>query len=416
VTAQRDLDRLAGAMLLEFLRRTHLSAPGALPAIVAETARAIGASDALVYLIDYEQEQLIPFQDGRERPTEPVTVEGTLHGRAFATTSVVQADGAGPGQRRLIVPLLDGTERLGTLEFTIAATDDVEDGIVLIAERFTHLVAETLVAKSAYGDAIALTRRSRPMTVSAELVRSLLPPLVFATDDLVIAGMLEPCYELGGDCFDYAVNGRVAHLAIFDAMGHGLSAAGGAAYAVAAYRSARRCGFDLLKTYAEMDEAIQRQSGERYVTALLATLDIDTGVLTLLSAGHPAPLLLRDGRFVKALETEAMTPLGVPFNVTPSEPTIVSLQPGDMVLLYTDGLPEARLPDGEFFTVERLAEFIERQAATGYAAPETLRRLRHAVLAHQRGELQDDATAMLVEWRRGSEHQLVPADVDGRAD
>jgi serine phosphatase RsbU (regulator of sigma subunit) len=88
-----------------------------------------------------------------------------------------------------------------------------------------------------------------------------------------------------------------------------------------------------------------------------------------------------------------------------------ALEPGDQVLFYTDGLVEARGDDGHFFTAERLADFFERQAAAGLPAPETLRRLRHAVMAYQHGRLQDDATAVLVEWRRGSERTLTPQTV-----
>src|SRR5439155_11536397 len=87
------------------------------------------------------------------------------------------------------------------------------------------------------------------------------------------------------------------------------------------------------------------------------------------------------------------------------------LQPGDMVLLYTDGLTEARRPDGQLFTVERLAEFIEREAANGLPAPETLRGLREAIIERGEGSLRDDATALLVEWRRGTQHALLPDTV-----
>ena len=82
-----------------------------------------------------------------------------------------------------------------------------------------------------------------------------------------------------------------------------------------------------------------------------------------------------------------------------------------MILLYTDGLSEARRPGGELFTVERLGEFIERQAAGGEPAPETLRRLREAIIDRQAGALRDDATALLVEWRRGGERSLLPDTV-----
>jgi serine phosphatase RsbU (regulator of sigma subunit) len=82
-----------------------------------------------------------------------------------------------------------------------------------------------------------------------------------------------------------------------------------------------------------------------------------------------------------------------------------------MVLLYTDGLTEARRPDGELFTVERLAAFIAREAASGQSAPETLRRLRESIIAREEGSLRDDATALLVEWRRGSHRRITPQTV-----
>ncbi len=84
------------------------------------------------------------------------------------------------------------------------------------------------------------------------------------------------------------------------------------------------------------------------------------------------------------------------------------LEPGDLVLLYTDGLTEARRPSGDLFTIERLGEFIEREVASGQPAPETLRRLRQAVIDRREGLLQDDATALLIEWRRGSERKVLP--------
>jgi serine phosphatase RsbU (regulator of sigma subunit) len=82
-----------------------------------------------------------------------------------------------------------------------------------------------------------------------------------------------------------------------------------------------------------------------------------------------------------------------------------------MILLYTDGLTEARRPDGELFTVERLGEFIERQAANGLPAPETLRGLREAIIERGEGALRDDATALLLEWHKSTAHSLLPQTV-----
>ncbi|WP_019874966.1 PP2C family protein-serine/threonine phosphatase [Sporichthya polymorpha] len=181
--------------------------------------------------------------------------------------------------------------------------------------------------------------------------------------------------------------------------------------AVSAYRNARRRSLDLAGTYATVDAAVAAEyAGARYATAVLARLDVATGVLTWISAGHPPPLLLRHGR-AKALETTMSTPLGLQLSTDPPTVGTEQLQPGDRLLLYTDGLTEARTAEGEFFTTERLAEFLERQSAAGLPTPETLRRLRHAVLEYQAGALQDDATALLVEWHRGTERDLVPETI-----
>ena len=74
------------------------------------------------------------------------------------------------------------------------------------------------------------------------------------------------------------------------------------------------------------------------------------------------------------------------------------LEPGDAVLLYTDGVIEARTPQGEFFGLERLTDLLEREAASGQPAEELLRRLVQTVLEHQAAELRDDATLLLVQW------------------
>jgi hypothetical protein len=392
----------------ELLRRTHLSAPSDLAEIVADQAAAsIGAQDVAVYLIDYEQAALIPHGPGEPRP---LSVAGTLAGRAFRTTSILRSAGESGDAERLWLPLLDGTERLGVLamSFPVGALDG--DGVA-VCERYAHLVALLMVTKAAYGDAVELTRRQGRMTIAAELLWALVPPLVFATDRLVLAGLLEPCYDNGGDAFDYAVNGDVLHLAMLDAMGHGLAAAGVAAFALSAYRHSRRGGCDLLQTYAAMDEAVGEQfPGERYVTALIAELHVDTGRLSWITAGHPPPLIIRDGRHPLPLTAAPATPLGVE---TPVVPTVTesSLEPGDLLLVYTDGLTEARRGDGTRFGTDGLSEFIVREASAGQTAPETLRRLRHTIVDDAHGDLDDDASALLIEWRRGSEREILPQTV-----
>ena len=413
VSSDTDAEALRSAAELELLsgllRRSHLSAPSELAAVIADQATAIGARDIGLYLIDYEQSVLVPMPMRAADDLAPLSVAGTVAGRAFSTTTILRTQS--DGLQRLWLPLLDGTERVGVLGMSFH-DGTLSDRLVAACERYAHLVAVLVVTKAEYGDAVEVTRRRQPMTIASELIWELVPPLVFATDGLALAAMLEPCYDNGGDTLDYAVNDRTLHVGVFDAMGHGLAAAGVAAFALSAYRCSRRGGSDLLATYATMHEAVGKQFPEsRFVTALIAELDLDSGRLSAISAGHPPPLIIRGGRRARILQVDPAPPLGVEF--AGAGPTIAreSLEPGDLLLLYTDGLTEARDSDGEMFTVERLSQFIEREAAASQTTPETLRRLRQALIGREEAELRDDATAVLLEWQGDQPQVLMPQSV-----
>jgi Stage II sporulation protein E (SpoIIE) len=319
----------------------------------------------------------VPSPDADGRAPVPVPVQGTVAGRVFGSSSIIELTVEGDG-RRLWLPLLDGTERLGVVDMTFArAAEPLPQALVALCERYVHLIATLISSKDLYSDVLKVLRRCRPMTIAGDLLWDLVPPQVLASDAFVLAALLEPCYDIGGDAYDYAINqDGILHFAVFDAMGHGLAAAGLSAFALAAYRNGRRRGVAPAENYVEIDAAVFEQyPTSRFVTGLIAQLDLASGRLCWISAGHPAPLLLRDGHLIKALDLDPSPPLGMRLATTPPIVGEEWLEPGDMVLLYTDGLTEARRPDGELFTVERLAAFIERQAADGLPAPETLRRL-----------------------------------------
>jgi serine phosphatase RsbU (regulator of sigma subunit) len=188
-------------------------------------------------------------------------------------------------------------------------------------------------------------------------------------------------------------------------MGHGLRATLLTSVALAAYRTSRRAGAALRDIGVSMDQAIAEHFGaDSFVTALLAQLDVRHGTLAILSAGHPPPLLLREGKIIGSVETEPGPPLGI--GLRDDAIAELSLQPGDTLLLYTDGVVEARTPDGEFFGLQRLADFLARQAASQLPPPEVLRRLMDAILEHQKSDLQDDATCVLLEWAGASPGQF----------
>jgi serine phosphatase RsbU (regulator of sigma subunit) len=93
-----------------------------------------------------------------------------------------------------------------------------------------------------------LLRRRRPMNLAAEMHWDILPATCYTGPTVAIGGALEPAYEIGGDAFDYSVNGRLLDFTILDAMGHGLQAALLSTQAVGAYRYARRRHESLVET------------------------------------------------------------------------------------------------------------------------------------------------------------------------
>jgi serine phosphatase RsbU (regulator of sigma subunit) len=375
----------------DLLTDARFAVADAVPGLVARHARRLGALDAGMFLVDYEQRLLTPLPrpDGPRR--EPVAVEGTLAGRAFSTLSLQwNAD-----RTLLWVPMVEGNERLGVIGFELGGAED--DDFVEAAGRLTAQAAELVATKADYGDFFELHRRRQVMSVASELAWQLLPPLTFGCDSFVVSGLLAPAYDLGGDAFDYGVDHETARVAVFDAMGHGLEAGLLVTVAVAAYRNSRRRRLKLPETAAAVDEAIRVQFGpERFVTAVLAELDLASGCFRWVRAGHPAPLLLRGSKVVKTLWGAHGLPLGLG---SPGDEAEESLEPGDQVVFFTDGVTEARSPDGAFFGADRLADLVSRASAGGNPPPETLRRLVQSILDHQAGDLQDDATAVLVEWK-----------------
>ncbi|MCT9929895.1 serine/threonine-protein phosphatase [Planotetraspora sp. A-T 1434] len=399
----------AERMLSGLLDGSHYASMEQLPALVAQHATGAGLHEALIYLTDLQQNvlRLLPAKPEDEEargesdeswrkdaPAE-IRIEGTLAGRAFQRSRGV-SESTGEGAGRWWVPLLDGTERLGVLRITPELDDDeARDRMWSLAS----LVAMLVASKRDYSDSFARLVRTRAMSVAAEMQWQVMPPLTFIGEEIAIGAVLEPAYEVGGDAFDYAIDGDTVHLAVFDAMGHDTAAGLTANLAIATCRNQRRQGGTLLQKAEEIERALIEQfAGNRYTTAIIAEFDLRTGELSLINRGHHPPVLIRGGRWNCELECPPGHPLGTDLGLE----TIVcheQLEPGDRLILYTDGITEARDASGREFGLERFVDFVIRHHADGLPVPETLRRLMHAVLDYHQGDLRDDATVLIAEWR-----------------
>jgi hypothetical protein len=345
------------------------------------------ASDPVVYLADFSRQALFPLAAG----TPEEQVAGTLAGRAFTTGKPVTS--ARDGHVRVWVPVVEQTARIGVLAVSFPEADP---GSIAQAELLGAFAGLIVTGMSRVSDIPLVRRRAGRMSLPASIQWDLLPPWSTRVPGALIAGILEPAYDIAGDAFDFAADEGVVNFAIVDGMGHGISSTMLTGLAVGAYRHARRDALPLPDIHVAIDEALRSGYDDlSFATGILGSLSTSTGRLGWTCAGHPRPLLLRDRTVVAELECGATLPFGL--GTDAPAVSYYDLEPGDMVLLYTDGVTEAR-SDGEQFGLDRLIDFVEREAASEQPPEELLRRLVHELLAYQGAGLRDDATLLLLKW------------------
>lgn len=238
-----------------------------------------------------------------------------------------------------------------------------------------------------------------------ELQRALLPALPPPSCGLEIAASYEPSGRAGGDLYDVFpledghgepgdAKSRPSRWCIFmgDIAGHGLAAAVVMAI-VQTVLHARPAGIatpENLLIHANRQLCAKGLGG--FVTAFIGVYDPTLRRLTYANAGHPPPLVRRasDGS-IRPLDQAANYPLGIDDAETFKQ-AVVQLEQDDMILLYTDGITEARAADSDLFESDRLT----RALSGGVDRPgELIERLRTAVRAHEQGEAARDDQTML---------------------
>jgi len=365
-----------------------------LPTAVARCAKALGLQHSIVYLADLQQRRLTPLNE----VVATLPIDDSLAGWTYRTQSL-RVEESEFGGMTAWLPLVDGAERLGVLAVRSPALDPLS---LRRGRTLASLLAMMITSKRAYKDSFVRQTRTEPMRLPAEMLRAYLPPRTIGTTHAVSTAVLEPAYEVGGDAFDHALTESTLHATILDAMGHDLASGLTSVVSLAACRNARRIGADLPDLVDSVDAALSEWLPDQFCTAVLTQLDLATGGLRWINCGHPAPLLLRNQRLVPgAMDREADPPMGLPSALASRRRQVheIALEPGDRVLMFTDGVTEARTLDGGELGLDRFADYVVRAAATGELAPETLRRLIHAILDAQENRLRDDATILMFEWR-----------------
>jgi sigma-B regulation protein RsbU (phosphoserine phosphatase) len=197
---------------------------------------------------------------------------------------------------------------------------------------------------------------------------------------------------VGGDFYDVAVTRYGLRVLVGDVKGKGLEAVQLAALVLAGFRAAAAAQPSLVELAAELDHSIRPRVGEEdFVTAVLAQFS-RRGELQLVNCGHPPPLRFRAGAADLLANAEPTTPLGL--DPTPTVQRFI-LAPSDRVLLYTDGLMEARASDGRQFQLDGQVQAVVAAPSLGAALDGLVARL----LDHAGGRLDDDLALVLAQPR-----------------
>lgn len=262
---------------------------------------------------------------------------------------------------------------------------------LLRARAFTEAVREAL---------------ERDLAIARSIQMGILPhdlAKVTRGTDVELAARLEPAQQVGGDLYLALRTGPdELFVAVGDVSGKGIPASLFMAVTFTLLRTIARQGLPPHEVLARVnDELVEENAGDLFVTIACARIAVDSGRVEVASAGHPAPLVLSPGRAPRQPFTTSGLVAGFRSGETYESDT-GQLEPGETLLLFSDGIPEAWSASGAVFGPERLAE---AAANAGDGAAAAVEAVLAAVHAHAEGTApSDDVTIMAVHRQEGATH------------
>ncbi|MEU6014173.1 PP2C family protein-serine/threonine phosphatase [Streptomyces sp. NPDC047515] len=297
---------------------------------------------------------------------------------------------------------------IGLLAVAAQAYIGRQFGVLSSRSMVVQIVALALLSALTVCFALIRERRGRQLarvrSVAEAAQRVLLWPLPDRIGPLRVASLYLAAEDealIGGDLYAATRVEGGTRVMIGDVRGKGLAAIGEAALLLGAFREAAHQHTSLPELATALEQSVcryeddfesQEAIGECFVTTLLLEIPDEDHVIRMTSCGHPAPLFLSPGRSVRVPRLRPAPPLGVGcMGPTSYAVDAFPFEAGDTLLLYTDGVAEARDRGGDFYP------FAERAARWTESSPETLlNHLRRDLLAHVGGRLGDDAALIAI--------------------
>lgn len=334
---------------------------------------------------DEESATVLPFDGG---PAEQAI--------RTQTVQVLPPDGADQKTDfvdlwRVLAPVTERGESIGLLELYLP--DEPDHEVVAEIGQVAHLLAFVVIANRRHTDLFEWGQRSRTFSLSAEIQQRLLPEArTCEAAAFTLAGWLEPAASIGGDTFDYSLARDLLHLSLTDAMGHGVDAALSASMCLGGLRGARRRGVSLLEQASSTNSALYEHAvsgaGDDFVAGLIGRLELRTGSLEIVNAGHISPYLFR-GSELTTLDLRVDLPFGMFADSTYGSTQLI-LEPGDRVVFVTDGMLERNVA-----SIDLLGAI---QDTRDLHPREVVRALADSALAAAGHTLMDDATVLCLDW------------------
>lgn len=352
--------------------------------IVAEAQRLSGASSVALYLVDIDGTLLLRLAGSQEFPAQlpaPLAIGPELPREGLpALRDLIEEELPGS----VMAPLLLRGRAIGVL---LAVNAPVGP----LADLARHAAAALALAGS-YTDVFDDTRRRRETSAASEIQQNLLPPRIARIAGGVLAANVLPCYDIGGDWFDYTENADGAWIGVADSMGNGTTAAALGTVALGAFRAKRRVSGTLEETALAIHQTIREVPIEgAHVNVVLARWHGPSSRLRWLTCGHQPPLLISADGEIRELAANVHPALGIGENPTFRVATR-RLDAGDRLLLLSDGVLERRTVDGGTFGLDGVRDALVR-ADTGAAA--TVLAIEEAIVNASEDLLEDDATVVV---------------------